>query len=230
MKKFSLYGFDAFIDIKDEKLQFLRPILEQWAKINRDYTEQSRIADERDEGNYYWFTERANLSALAGAIWRCGGFAAEEYSARKGDEKSHGRVDLFFKFAGKNIVCEAKHDWLYFPNAKTDVTPTRLVNCLNSALEDVEHTLKANSCDFGLALAFITPYWDYTKQQDPNTKNCRPDQTIDKFQQTFEENMYDELGASFYVYLEDRTNTPIVTGTHNNEAYSTIILIGKIAE
>lgn len=203
-----LYGFDLEF-VVDKDVEFLVPVLEQWVKINRDYIEQS---DNRD--NYYWFNERANLSALAGAVWKSGGFASEEYSARKGENNSSGRIDLFFQYAKHEVICEAKHDWMYLPQNKSKEYGDEIKKSLDHSVDDIIHTLGANNADVGLGLTFITPYWDARKP--------RPTKSIDELKQKLK-----GVDASFYIYLEDITNDPIIKGKDKDEAFSSIILVGK---
>ncbi len=68
----------------------------------------------------WWYNERASLSSFAGAIWRTGGIAFEEFSAKRktpmpdggGDtERWQGRIDLQFSYQGSDFVAEAKQAW-----------------------------------------------------------------------------------------------------------------------
>ena len=211
-----LFGFDAEIEIKDNSLNFLQPVFEQWIKVHRDYIEQSK------EGkNLYWFNERANLSALAGAIWRSGGFASEEYSAPKGDSGKMGRVDLHFIYSGREIICEAKHDWLYLPIQKSskEYWSKVIEPSLNNAMEDAKHTKKANIADIVLGITFIVPYWDAKADstKPPITKTDMKKQLTD----------LTERNCSFYAYLENQQTEPQKSKS-GGEAYNSVILIGKI--
>ena len=73
----------------------------------------------------WWYNERTNVSALAGAAWSKGWVALEEYSTRKrlGAPKqgvagepaktdSHGRVDLYVSTREEDYAFEAKQVWL----------------------------------------------------------------------------------------------------------------------
>lgn len=64
--------------INDKKVEWLLPILEQWISINKEYIEQHKSED-----CLHWHNERANIGAFAGAVWKSGGYALEEYSAKK---------------------------------------------------------------------------------------------------------------------------------------------------
>lgn len=92
-----LFGVNGKIIVKRHKSEFrkLRPFFEEWLKLNRDYIELTESGD-----NLYWYNERSNVSAIAGAVWRRGGFAQEEFSSEKGpkSDRKMGRVDLYFHF------------------------------------------------------------------------------------------------------------------------------------
>ena len=156
----NLYGMDIKIGPISDDASFLKPIIEQWVKLHRDYSEVS------PGRNRYLFNERANLSAFAGAIWRCGGYVVEEYSARKGDKKSVGRIDLYFLYNGKEVICEAKHGWLLLSGQKNkgsyikDILYHHLL-----ASRDLQETLKANTESHGLSLTFITSYWNEKNEE-----------------------------------------------------------------
>ena len=110
MEKYNLTltGFNGIYVIQKKKLKILKPIIEQWLRINREYIEEGDYED-----SLYMYNERSTVSSLAGAVWRCGGYAQEEYLATKGDKNNEisGRIDLFFRFSHKNIIIEAKQLW-----------------------------------------------------------------------------------------------------------------------
>jgi hypothetical protein len=66
----------------------------------------------------WWYGERASLSVLAGAIWRTGGIALEEYTVDKSHRRDdgqkglmQGRNDLYFRIGRSDFVLEAKAVW-----------------------------------------------------------------------------------------------------------------------
>ncbi|HHJ19511.1 MAG TPA: hypothetical protein ENJ84_06745, partial [Gammaproteobacteria bacterium] len=81
-----MFGFDVDYIINKKSLYWIEPIIVQWLRVHRDYIEEFDFKD-----SLYWYNERGNISALAGAVWRCSGFALEEYSSEKGkdEEKSN---------------------------------------------------------------------------------------------------------------------------------------------
>jgi len=198
------------IDIKDQSLKFLKPVLQKWISVHKIYTEKSKNLN-------YLHNERANLSALAGAIWRCGGVALEEYAARKGEKNSSGRIDLYFGYEGKHIICEAKQKWIYLPKSqtKTDYWQRDIKPSLEEAKQDAQDTKKANSVDITLGITFIVPHWDknFSNEEPPNSMNILKEQLVG-------------MDCSFYAYSENIDNVHISSNT--DDAYNSVILVGKI--
>tara|TARA_R110002073_G_scaffold293075_4_gene458588 strand:+ start:4999 stop:5634 length:636 start_codon:yes stop_codon:yes gene_type:complete len=204
-------GFEHKSRIYTEQLNFLEPILNEWVRVNRDIREQTGT-------NLNWFNERANLSALAGAVWRCGGVAVEEYSSPKGEEGSMGRIDLFFKFNNKAVICESKHRWLFLPSyldGKDFIgeieRDLELENC--NAKDDISHTLQSrkNKCDFGLAITYYVPYWKGSES---------------RHQALGLKKQIEELKCDFYAYLECTGFDPLVNS--KGEGYSSILMVGHV--
>ncbi len=154
-----MFGVKAKYKIKKQKdIQWLEPVLIQWLKINRDYIEETDYED-----CLYWYNERANVSTFAGAMWKCGGFALEEYSAHKSDENENskkGRIDLYIQSHGNSAVCEAKIEWIYLcePNRQQKDFAKTISNSIEKANNDLTNTLKMNSNNLGIALNFIVGY------------------------------------------------------------------------
>lgn len=91
--------------IPNKKLAYWESIIEEWTLIIDRYC---RI----EEGDApYWYTERADIGVLAGACWRAGYIALEEYQSEKGHPnkpKFKGRVDLWVENESKSAIIEAK--------------------------------------------------------------------------------------------------------------------------
>ncbi|MDH6025260.1 MULTISPECIES: hypothetical protein [Vibrionaceae] len=207
-----LFGVDSKIVVNKDKKKFdkIKPIFEEWLKLNRDYIELTESGD-----NLYWYNERSNISALAGAVWRRGGFAQEEFSSEKGEksERKMGRVDLYFHFQGLDVICEAKHLFLYMPENNRKCLKTKIKASLANAFEDVKTTTAATDYqDFGLALSFIVPYY-------LNEKNVE-DTEIEL------DNVLSDLDCSFYVSFKTTTEDII---NENDGVYNSVILVGKFA-
>ena len=76
-----------------KKLLSLHAVLREWVRLNRLLGRQwsNSIGDLP-----WWYNERALLSLFAGAVWRTGGYAFEEFSDLKHKgirkRKGNGRV------------------------------------------------------------------------------------------------------------------------------------------
>jgi len=83
-------------------------LLEEWCMIHERYC---RLVE---EDAIYWSLERANISALAAAAWRCGWAALEEFPQSKRQRRSRffGRADLFLQSPRSQDYVEAKFAWL----------------------------------------------------------------------------------------------------------------------
>ena len=78
--------------IPNKRLSDWENIIEEWALLIDRYC---RIT--KDDAPY-WYTERANIGVLAGACWRAGYVALEEFQFQKGysnKPKWSGRADLW---------------------------------------------------------------------------------------------------------------------------------------
>jgi hypothetical protein len=85
----------------------LKRILTKLRSIHKRYID--RLHEDKDCA--YWYTERPHVGLLATAVWLAGGVALEEYGTHKikKRKRTRGRADLYFKIAGANFYCEAKH-------------------------------------------------------------------------------------------------------------------------
>lgn len=85
-------------------------IMEEWMLSIERYT---RIMNGNDAPYYY--NERANISVLAGAAWKSGWVALEEFQSKKGYRnraKTNGRTDLYFANEADEELIEAKFEWI----------------------------------------------------------------------------------------------------------------------
>lgn len=122
------------VQIQSKGLECLRPILKEWIALN------TRIGKEwAAVGDAPWcHIERALVSLLAGAIWRCRGDAFEEYSEKKpGKNRSQKeRIDLWFSISGEDFKVEAKQCWVRcHPRIKALNTVN---NAMKNACRDAE--------------------------------------------------------------------------------------------
>ena len=90
----------------------LDDVLRKWIDLNRKIAETWK--DRHDVP--WWYNERAAVSIFAGAVWKAGGFAFEEFADEKHqapakgrlERRFHGRVDLYANIKGKEFIFEAK--------------------------------------------------------------------------------------------------------------------------
>lgn len=144
-----------FSNVRPGNLVELEEVLWEWT-----VTQQRSFRVWEREDAPWWYGERASISVLAGAIWRSGGIALEEYSVEKAksaigshkDIKS-GRNDLYFHVGGADFILEAKSYW---PNLRSNDMYTGLENALQKAANDVKK-VKQNYGARRMAAVFIGP-------------------------------------------------------------------------
>ncbi len=145
------------LHIQNSKLKHLKPLLEKWQNLHEEYC----IAEEED--SLYWYNERANISVLAGAIWKSKDwFALEEFRVDKKSRRTFkGRSDLWFLLNNKHYIAEAKQLWISLTNKKIDRNQ-KIQKKLNEAIQDAEKTkngvMKYYKPDYTLGIVFIVPY------------------------------------------------------------------------
>lgn len=99
------------VDERDAEMSQIGPVLAEFNAMVLRYCEALKNPP-------YWFTERASISLLAAAAWRCHWIGIEEYSTRKvlasrSDPNQpvdrHGRCDLYLRSPeGMTFAIEAK--------------------------------------------------------------------------------------------------------------------------
>ena len=142
---------NIIIKENSDKVLKILPVLEEWLNINAEYIELTAGRD-----CLYMYNERASVSSLAGAVWRKGGFAQEEYCSVKGLNARNGRVDLYFICNGTSVICEAKQlDVSINPKARK-VYFDEISCSLANAIRDAKETkIGANYQDLTLAITFV---------------------------------------------------------------------------
>jgi len=150
-----LKGVECDIGIHDRAMKWARPVLEQWLRVHRDYMEETGFSD-----SLYWYTERTNIGALAGAVWRCGGYAVEEYGALKGKDadESNGRVDLFFMLSDYEVVVEAKQCWIYLSKNNRRDFHLDISKAIEVALSDIRRTQDSLNHKYAIGIVFFPTY------------------------------------------------------------------------
>ncbi len=205
-----MFGVSTELMIYNEKIKWLEPVLVQWLRLNRDYMENYECTD-----SLYWYNERANVGAFAGAVWRSGGFALEEFVALKGkgETEGSGRVDLFINYAGHEIICEAKKKWIYLAtNNKKDLSES--INDTNQlALKDVAHTQNSFDAELGLAISFFPTY----SKQGVDVQS-----SLNQFREAIK-----SVECSFYAWFKNDSGISLTNS--NNEVCDAVAIVGVLA-
>jgi hypothetical protein len=123
------------------KTSYLKPVIGQLLSVLQDYIDVE--ADDQDIP--FWYGERAHIGFFAGAIWRCGGVALEEYIRARTRGVRKGRCDLYVKLGRNSFECEAKRV----------VSLKDVDKKLGMAMSDITCVLDPG--EKGLALTFFTP-------------------------------------------------------------------------
>lgn len=87
-------------------------VLRKWTDLNQKIAIMWKVRHDVP----WWYNERAAVSIFAGAIWKAGGFAFEEFADEKHrapgkgkqERRFHGRVDLYANIKGQEFIFEAK--------------------------------------------------------------------------------------------------------------------------
>jgi hypothetical protein len=152
-------------------LKLLKPVLSTWQELmSPKFWNYANDAP-------WWYNERALLSLFAGAVWKCRGWAFEEFTANKwkttrrgSRKKGRGRGDIMFGIGKVDFVTEAKQCWpILGPKPE-------------KALKTIEKTMSKAQADasrlpyYGkrLGIVFVTP-----RIHDVNLKHA--DEILESF-------------------------------------------------
>jgi hypothetical protein len=140
-------------------LKSLKPVLNEW----RDLTALENWFFEQDAT--WWNKERATLSVFAGAIWRSGGLALEEFATEKTlkFEPKAGRCDICFRFKRSIFLGEAKQDWPLLVSADMQKNINQTNSIVRKACSEALHTKDATATHLGIV--FVTPRIHETKKK-----------------------------------------------------------------
>ena len=111
--------------VECDKFPELRPVLIKWCNLNKVYLNKTQ------PDCAWWYNERASISILAAAAWKCGYPALEEFSTEKRRFKRYayepGRCDLKIHIGSEDYQFEAKQVWARLGNrrGKDDLEPIR---------------------------------------------------------------------------------------------------------
>lgn len=135
------------------RLRGLRPILERWCKINDQISRDWKSVGDAP----WWYNERASVSVFAGAVWRSGETAFEEFSEQKRSKRllKAGRFDLWFSAGAREYVGEAKWCWVPFTSSKG---PTGRVGAAMEQAKADARRIPPDGSTRRLAIVFGCPY------------------------------------------------------------------------
>lgn len=136
------------IDFKNPRFQLdFEPILKTWIDITSSYTDTIDPTD-----SLYWNNERATLSTFAGAAWKNGHYALEEYCSykgRRGEILKNGRTDLWIHFNEMEYIFEAKQIWIPISDQANDPIE-KMITSLNKARREVVYSKEIGQTGFGI--------------------------------------------------------------------------------
>jgi hypothetical protein len=120
----------------------------------------------------WWYNERADISVLAGAVWKSGELAVEEFVSEKRrisrntgklSRRYKGRIDFYFSVKGQHFIAEAKDCWSGAGDESTDPT-FRIGKRLQAALSDIKKVKSYG--DRQLAILFVKPVLPAKKRKN----------------------------------------------------------------
>jgi Tfp pilus assembly major pilin PilA len=123
----------------------------------------------------WWYNERASVSQLAGAVWRCGpkvkpSWVLEEYATprygARGSKATRGRCDILVELGELRFIAEAKQLW--FDKSRDGDCSGRLRKALDEAHEQVVTAPNDGGRYQQFALAFVVPVITASLNRDPD--------------------------------------------------------------
>lgn len=136
-----------------------------WKKILSYFTVLLEEYEETCGGRdcVYWYNENAVTSMLAGAVWKAGGIALQDFACGRGslgEEDKKGRADLWFKLDGQQFLVEAK---IIYPS-----TPESIETLLEEPYDGAVQQVKEVEDDgIKIALFFVSPAINsYNKEKE----------------------------------------------------------------
>jgi len=152
--------------IKQRKgMSHWEPLLEEWLVAIERFC---RVTNGNDAP--YWYNERANVGILAGAAWRCGRVALEEFQYEKGYKnkpKWLGRADLWLASDSHEELIEAKFGWCSLKSNNGVMNKAQKV--LDSAAKDACVSRKGDQDIVAIGVAFV-PF--FAKKRESKNLNA----------------------------------------------------------
>lgn len=192
----------------DNKIENLRPALDSWLNSNNEYC----IKHPKD--CLYWHGERTAVGTLAGAIWKCDGFALEDYCSDKKYKKAtySGRTDLWFTLGNEEYLMEAKYDRFSIWTNSTAIKK-RINENLRCAIKDVNISLE-EGVTAALGIAFIVPVIPPSAEHE---------------KETLLRNFYKSIGEMGLDLTTVFKNPNDLRNPWNNYLCPAVALVGKLA-
>jgi len=153
--------------LKTGPLSNFRAVLLQWLDIMEQYKWLKKKGKDRDAP--WWYNERTSLSFFAGAIWRCGGWASEEYTTdkhvfRKGKKKRLGRGDIYFGLGRGEYLAEAKQYWPSMHSIALKRQKKQMNDLLINACDDASQVPHYGARRLGIV--FASPCLPFSKKRE----------------------------------------------------------------
>ncbi|WP_249977586.1 hypothetical protein [Vreelandella olivaria] len=159
--------------------QELHALLRAWIDAQHEYSALHSSFDLVENG--WWHNERASISLLAGAAWKSGWVALEEFGAtkrghRENEERTDrvGRCDLYVCNKEVSLAIEAKQSWQGIGVRVNDIT-SNVNEKLQEAWDDAGY-LHSYEADRRFAVTFIVPYLPISEVWDEGSNKINSEQ------------------------------------------------------
>lgn len=149
----------------------LHALCHLWIRCLKQY---SRLHAPYFDDNGWWHNERASISLLAGAAWKLGWVALEEFGTSKrghkipSEERGErvGRCDLYMSSKETSFAIEAKQAWQRIGDRSAPFADAQ--HQMEEAWKDSGY-LHSYEADRRLAVTFIVPHLPISQVKESNT-------------------------------------------------------------
>lgn len=148
----------------------LRIILLKWITLVKNYNNLMREGNSQTEDAVYNYYEQPQTSVLAGAAWKSGFVALQDFDVRRKSKKRNGRADLYIGTDSHEFIFEAKALWID-STQREGTWKNRIKNKAREAKEQI-NSLKGGS-EKKFSLLFITPKSSYGSEKSQIEENCQ---------------------------------------------------------
>jgi hypothetical protein len=180
-------------------LRALTNLLNEWKALVKSYHKTTK------EDVCWIYNERATLSVLAGAAWRLGWIALEEYSTEKlapseseGPLKANGRCDLWLSHGKRSFAIEAKQSWQSI-GRQVKSQNKWAKRKYTAAFKDAGRLIRAEA-DSRLAMLFIAP--SFPAREIENTGAAGATALINDWLETLPRD-FKQIGAMAYIFPKE---------------------------